>query len=105
MQLGGKGQYHGSNDISAALLGEGNFPVYGSGHGYVVPFTSHTPAGFAGEVYANPKTDPRALTYLVEGKLLDFEAMKKAVLPDGPLSKSRDVFEAEQWLKSFNSSP
>lgn len=77
LQLGEN--FEGHAGISAALVHDGDFPVYGRGVGYLVPEEAGKESGYPGEVYVDPKTDPRSLRYVVDGKVMSFDQMKDAV--------------------------
>lgn len=71
----------GEPGISAANITPEGFPIYGDGHGYIVPPGGHKPSGRFGEAMVDEKLNPKDLKYTVDGKLYDYEGMKTAVNP------------------------
>lgn len=69
----------GNAGISAATIHDGQFPVYGKGVGYIVAPEHAEASGRAAEVLVEPKTDPRLLKYVVDGKVMSFDEMSDAL--------------------------
>lgn len=73
MQVGRDAE--GVPGISAATIGDGQFPVYGDGVGIIVPPEYLTESGRAGEVLVDETVDPRNLQYVVDGKVVSFDEL------------------------------
>lgn len=73
MQIGRDAE--GVAGISAAVIGDGQFPVYGDGVGIIVPPEYLTESGRAGEVLVDETVDPRNLQYVVDGKVVSFDEL------------------------------
>jgi Large polyvalent protein associated domain 38 len=71
----------GNPGISASHITPEGFPVYGDGHGYIVPPGGHTESGRFGEALVDENLKAEDLKYTVDGKIYSFEGMKKAVNP------------------------
>lgn len=77
--------FEGEPGISAARVGDGQFPVYGDeGVGILAPPGASRPSGRAGEVLLDENTDPRSLRYVVDGKVVRFEELPGALRPEPP---------------------
>jgi hypothetical protein len=71
----------GNPGISASHITPEGFPVYGDGHGYIVPPGGHTESGRFGEALVDEKLKPEDLKYTVNGKMYSYEGMKEAIKP------------------------
>ena len=72
----------GRPGISAADIGDGAFPMYGQGVGYIVPPEAKTPSGRAGESLVDERLDPRTLQYVIGDKVMSFDEMRETVAGD-----------------------
>jgi len=69
--------FEGQPGISATLINDGQFPVYGEGVGILVPEQHTEASGRASEVLVNESTDPKDLRYVIEGEVLSFEELQE----------------------------
>lgn len=81
LQMGADAE--GNPGISAANITKEGFPVYGDGSGIISKTGQHADSGRFGEVLINEKSDPKDFQYVVGGKVVSFDDMKKSFNGNG----------------------
>jgi hypothetical protein len=95
----------GNPGISASHITPEGFPVYGDGHGYIVPPGGHTESGRFGEALVDEKLKPEDLKYTVNGKMYSYEGMKEAIksaptVPKEPTAQEKILSHIVQGEKT-----